>query len=220
MRSGAGDAAARGRVHVDRIGDACVLFVMATTHEYGPELRARITPLITGVGPVEAGVATAAALAACDPLPDLVVSLGSAGSRRMSVGDVFQVSHVSWRDVDASRLGIPAGQTPFLDLPPVQPLATPLVDWPCATLSTGADVVGGSDYDAILADLVDMESWAVLRACQRAGVACAGLRGVSDGPGELADMGGWTELLPLLDRRLASAVDALAAALSTAATPA
>lgn len=204
--------------HGDAIGGARVLFVMATDHEYGPELRARITPLITGVGPVEAGVATAAVLAKCDPLPDLVVSLGSAGSRRCPVGEVFQVTHVSWRDVDASRLGIARGQTPFLDLAPIQPLAAPLADWPGATLSTGADVVGGSSYDAIDADLVDMETWAVLRACQRAGggsgVPCAGLRGVSDGPGELAAMGGWTALLPLLDARLALAVDALAAALA------
>lgn len=200
-------------MRIDRIGERRVLFAMATTHEYGSALRSRIVPLVTGVGPVEAGVAVAAALAICDPLPDLVVSLGSAGSRRKPVGKVFQVSHVSWRDVDASRIGVPAGQTPFLDLAPVQPLATPLLDWPVATLSTGADVVGGNDYDGIDADLVDMETWAVLRACQRFGVPLMGLRGVSDGPGELAELGGWTELLPLLDARLAEAVDALAPAL-------
>jgi adenosylhomocysteine nucleosidase len=37
-----------------------------------------------------------------------------------------------------------------------------------------------------------------------------GLRGVSDGPGKLDGIGGWTELLPLLDRLLAEAVDRLA----------
>lgn len=193
---------------------------MATDHEYGPALRARIRPLVTGVGPVEAAVGAAAALAACDPPPDLVASLGSAGSRRRPLGEVFQVAAVSWRDVDASRLGISRGRTPFLDLEPVQPLAVPLADWPTATLSTGADVVGGDDYDAIDADLVDMETWAVLRACQRAGVPLAGFRGVSDGPGELAELGGWTGLLPLLDARLANAVDALAAALAATPSPA
>ena len=38
---------------------------MATEQEYGPHLRRLITPLITGVGPVEAAAATAGALATC-----------------------------------------------------------------------------------------------------------------------------------------------------------
>ena len=54
--------------------------------------------------------------------------------------------------------------------------------------------------------------WAVLRACQRFGVPLMGLRGVSDGPGELTGINSWTDLLGLLDERLAAAVDALAAA--------
>lgn len=184
---------------------------MATDHEYGPALRARIDPLITGVGVVEAGVAVAAALAGMTDTPDLVVSLGSAGSRRKPVGEVFQISAVSWRDVDAAPLGFARGVTPFLDLAPVQQLATPL-DWPTATLSTGSDIVTGDAYDRIHADLVEMETWAVLRACQGFGVPLMGLRGVSGGPGEVDGIESWTGLLGLLDKRLAAAVDALAAA--------
>lgn len=192
------------------LGNRRTLFVMATDHEYGPALRARIDPLITGVGVVEAAAVTAAVLAGLAEPPDLVVSLGSAGSRRKPLGEVFQIGHVSWRDVDASPLGFPRGVTPFLDVAPVQPLATPLGDWPTATLSTGSDIVTGDAYDRIDADLVDMETWAVLRVCQRAGIPMMGLRGVSDGPGELDSIHGWTELLGLLDERLAAAVDALA----------
>ena len=88
-------------------------------------------------------------------------------------------------------------------------LPTPLTGLPSATLSTGSDIVVGDRYAAIDADLVDMETFAVLRACQRFGVPMMGLRGVSDGPGELDGVGGWTELLPLLDERLAAAVDCL-----------
>ncbi|MFN3520539.1 MAG: 5'-methylthioadenosine/S-adenosylhomocysteine nucleosidase, partial [Sphingomonas sp.] len=36
------------------MGGRRVLFVMAIDAEYGPHLQARITPLMTGVGPVEA----------------------------------------------------------------------------------------------------------------------------------------------------------------------
>lgn len=198
-------------MRVDVIGGRRTLFVMATDHEYGPKLRTRIDPLITGVGVVEAAAVTAAVLAGFVEPPDLVVSLGSAGSRRKPLGEVFQISQVSWRDVDASPLGFARGVTPFLDVAPVQPLATPLRDWPTATLSTGSDIVTGDAYDRIDADLVDMETWAVLRVCQRAGIPLMGLRGVSDGPGELDSIHGWTELLGLLDERLAAAVDALAA---------
>lgn len=188
-----------------------ILFQMAVAQEYGEHLRRRFVPLLTGVGPIEAGIvmgSTLQRLKDAGTLPDLVVSIGSSGSRRRPVGEIFQISHVSWRDVDGSRLGFTKGVTPMIDHPVAIPIATP-IDWPLATLSTGADVVGGEGYAEIDAELVDMESFAVLRACQHFGVPMMGLRGISDGPGELSDMLGWTELLHLLDERLAVAVDKL-----------
>lgn len=189
-----------------------ILFVMATDHEYLEHLRARIQPLITGVGPIEAAIGTTVRLEqlrVANELPDLVVSLGSAGSRRREVGGVYQIETVSWRDMDASPIGIPPGVTPFADHSAIISLPTPLAAVPRASLSTGSDMVVGNRYAAIDADLVDMETFAVLRACQRFDVPMMGLRGVSDGPGELDGVSGWTELLPLLDERLAAAVDLL-----------
>ena len=52
-----------------------------------------------------------------------------------------------------------------------------------------------------------------MRAAARFGVPVMGLRGGSDGPGELSGMEGWTALLEHLDSALAEAVDGLAAAL-------
>lgn len=192
-----------------------LLFVMAVEAEYGPHLRTRFTPLMTGVGPVEAALATGIALhdmARADALPDLVVSIGSAGSRICPLGAIFQIASVSWRDMDASRLGFVKGVTPFVDHPVDLPLRTPLA-LPRARLSTGANIVGGEDYAAIDADMVDMETFAVARACARFDVPLMGLRGVSDGPGELDHIHGWTALLGLLDERLAAAVDLLPGAL-------
>ena len=195
-------------MQVTRIGGRQVLFVMATDHEYGRCLAERFVPLMTGVGPVEAAIGTTQALAGMTELPDLVVSIGSAGSRRLPLGSVWQVASVSWRDMDATRIGVAKGVTPFADHPPEMALATP-IDWPVARLSTGANIVGGSDYDGIDADMVDMETFAVLRACGRFGVPVMGLRGISDGPGELEALGGWTAMLGVLDERLAVAVDRL-----------
>ena len=193
-----------------------ILFVMAASAEYGPYLQSRFVPLMTGVGPVEAAIhctAALAELAAAGALPDLVVSLGSAGSRTLEQTGIYQAVSVGYRDMDASALGFAKGATPFLDLPTILPLPLRIPGIAEASLSTGANVVTGAAYDAVAADMVDMETFAILRACQRADVPLIALRGISDGAAELRHVGDWTEYLHVIDEKLAAAVDALAAAL-------
>lgn len=200
-------------VELTALGSKRALYVMAAEPEYGPHLRARFAPLITGIGPVEAALHVGVALArleAAGTLPDLIVCLGSAGSRRCALGSVHQIGSVSWRDIDASPLGIAPGVVPYLDEPVDLPLETPL-DLPVAMLSTGGDVVSGAGWDRVNADMVDMETYAVARAARTFGVPLVGLRGVSDGPGELAGAHDWHKLLGYLDGELARAVDSLAA---------
>jgi len=193
-----------------------ILFVMAAEAEYGPFLRSRIEPLVTGVGPVEAAIAISKSLSrldASDDLPDLVVSLGSAGSARLQQTEVYQVTAVSYRDMDASPLGFEKGKTPFLDLPADLELPLRIPGIPEATLSTGGNVVSGAAYANITADMVDMETYAVLRACQGYKLPLIGLRGISDGAVELQHISGWTEYLHIVDRKLSYAVDSLFTAL-------
>ncbi|MBN7762733.1 MULTISPECIES: 5'-methylthioadenosine/S-adenosylhomocysteine nucleosidase [Nitratireductor] len=194
-----------------------VLFVMAADAEYGPHLKKRFTPLMTGIGPVEAGVVLGAELALLDAegqLPDLLVSLGSAGSRSLEQTEVYQATAVSYRDMDASPLGFEKGVTPFLDHPAVMPLPHRIPGIREATLSTGANIVSGAAYDAIDAEMVDMETFAALRACQRFGLGLVALRGISDGAAELQHVADWTEYLHVIDEKLASAVDQLEEALA------
>ncbi len=195
-----------------------ILYVMAVANEYGPNLRQRIDPLLTGVGPVEAAVAITERLSALrheDRLPDLVVSLGSAGSRRLEQTRVYQASSVAYRDMDASALGFERGVTPFLDLPAVLQLRPLIAGIPAATLSTGANIVSGAAYADIAADMVDMETYAVLRACQRFEIPLVALRGISDGAEELHHLDDWTQYLHVVDENLALAVDTLVAALDS-----
>ncbi|MBD3896468.1 5'-methylthioadenosine/S-adenosylhomocysteine nucleosidase [Halomonas sp. ML-15] len=199
------------------LGGRNVLFVMAAEAEYGPHLRQRFTPLITGVGPVEAAVELTAALSTLAQrgrLPDLVVSLGSAGSRVLEQTEVYQATSVAYRDMDATPLGFEMGVTPFLGLPATLPLPLHIPGIAEASLSTGANIVSGAAYDAIAAEMVDMESYACLRACMRFEVPLVLLRGISDGKAELHHVDDWTEYLHIIDEKLALAVDRLGEALA------
>ena len=144
-------------------------------------------------------------------LPDFVVSLGSAGSSRLEQCGVYQVSSVSYRDMDASPLGFEKGRTPFLDLPKTLALPHIIPGIPAATLSTGANIISGAAYENIEEDMVDMETFALLRACQRFGVELIGLRGISDGKAPLSGFADWTKYLHVIDERLAEAVDLVTA---------
>jgi adenosylhomocysteine nucleosidase len=194
-----------------------LLFVMATEPEFGPALKRRFVPLICGVGPVEAATGLAAELArrhTRGQLPRFVISLGSAGSRTLEQAEIYQVTSVSYRDMDASPLGFDKGTTPFLDMPAVLELGYRIPGIPGARLSTGADIVAGSAYDSIDAEMVDMETYAHVRACQLFGVPLIGLRGISDGAGELHHIDDWTEYLHVIDEKLARTVDLLVNAMA------
>lgn len=191
------------------IAETRVLYIMATRAEYGSALQIRFTPHICGVGPVEAALNTTSFLS--KEQPDLVVSLGSAGSAVLEQASVYQVSGVSYRDMDASAFGFPKGETPFLGLPHEIETGLVLPEIPLARLSTGANVVSGEGYGSVDADMVDMESWAILRACHAHNVPMIGLRGISDGAEPVADYSDWTRYLGVIDERLAEAVDVLEA---------
>lgn len=195
-----------------------VLFVMATEQEYGAELRKRIHPLVTGVGPVEAAAATSAALGelkAEAALPDLVFSLGSAGSKKLEHAEVYQLASVRYRDMDCTPLGFDRGQVPFLDEPAVVPLSLRIPDVPAASIATGASIVSGAMYDAIDADMVDMESYAVYRAARRFAVPVIGLRGITDGKSELSRYEDWADYLEIVDHKLAAGIDKFFAAVES-----
>jgi adenosylhomocysteine nucleosidase len=192
-----------------RIAGRDVLFVMAAQAEFGPHLQRLFTPVMTGVGPVEAGVRLGAELSwlkSEKALPDLVVSLGSAGSRTLEQTEIYQAVSVAYRDIDASPLGFEKGATPFLDLPVTVSLPFRIPGIREATLSTGAAIISGSAYDAIAQDMVDMETFACLRACQLFGVPLVGLRGISDGAADLRHVDDWKEYLHVIDEKLADAV--------------
>ena len=190
---------------------------MAADAEYGEHLKKLFQPLMTGVGPVEASIALTRALGelkAAGSLPDLVVSLGSAGSRRLKRTEVYQAVSVIYRDMNASAFGFEKGVTPFLDLPATQALPIRIPGVKEATISTGATIIAGPAFDGIGEDMVDMETYACLRVCQTFGVPLVGLRGISDGDTDVDHIGGWLEYLHIVDEKLADAVQKLEAGIA------
>lgn len=205
-------------MELKQVGSSRVLYVMALDHEYGDHLQTRFSPLLTGVGPVEAAVRLTEAMAGLaqrGKLPDYVISLGSAGSALLEQTGVYQANSVSYRDMDASPLGFEKGQTPFLDLPVAVALPLQVAGIEQARLSTGANIVSGAAYAGVDAEMVDMETFAVLRACQVFDRPLIALRGISDGREELGHIDDWTQYLHIIDEKLAVAVDQVEAAIKT-----
>ena len=89
-------------MRLERYGAVTVLPVMAAPAEYGEHLRARIDPLMTGIGPVEGAVALAAALARLEAkvaMEELLAMMGDfavdeAGLQRMHSPQVRGFTHV------------------------------------------------------------------------------------------------------------------------------
>lgn len=194
-----------------------VLFAMAADAEYGEHLKRIFTPLMIGVGPVEASISLTRALCelkAAGTPPDLVVSLGSAGSRRLKRTEVYQAVSVTYRDMDATAFGFERGVTPFLDLPATQILPLRIPGVKEATISSGAAIIAGPTFEQVAEDMVDMETFACLRVCQTFGVPLIGLRGISDGDTDVDHIGDWLEYLHIVDEKLADAVHRLEAAIA------
>jgi adenosylhomocysteine nucleosidase len=194
---------------IKQIGKHKLLYVMALNNEYGAHLKKRFKPLFTGVGPIEAAISLSKTLSTLKTLPDIIISLGSAGSATLEQTEIYQASSISYRDMDASPLGFEKGATPFLDLPAIIKMPHILPNIPSASLSTGANIISGKAYEEINANMVDMESFAILRVCQIFNLPMVALRGISDGKDELNHIDDWVQYLHIIDKKMAQVIDRL-----------
>jgi adenosylhomocysteine nucleosidase len=156
---------------------------MALAQESRGHLEAAgATLLYTGVGKVNASITLARRLAeiraAGDRLP-LVVNLGTAGSRKVRPHTLVACNRFAQRDMDVSGMGLPVGVTPFDATPAVlefPPLFGELPQLLCSTADSFA-----TDLHAVTGDVVDMEAFAMARACLAEGASFACAKYVTDG---------------------------------------
>jgi futalosine hydrolase len=179
-----------------------VLLVVAATEA---ELRGAgdVATLACGIGPVEAALATARALA--ERRPDAVLHVGIAGARGIDPPALVLGSESVYCDVLD-----PAFTMPRVDRVPPDPglLAAARAALPDAlvlAIATCASVGGGVGYD-----VEAMEGFGVLRAAALVGVPAVELRAISNAVGE-PDRSKWRFDDALA--ALASAVERLVAVL-------
>jgi adenosylhomocysteine nucleosidase len=159
------------------------LIVMALPQESRGLLeRAGAQVLYTGVGKVNAAASLARRLAelrCTGASPELVVNLGTAGSRSVSAHTLVACRRFAQRDMDVSGLGFAPGVTPFDDTPAViefPPVFAQLPQLACSTadsFATHLHEVGG--------DVVDMEAFALARVCIAEKIPFACAKYVTDG---------------------------------------
>ena len=129
--------------------------------------------LLTGIGKVAAAVAVSRAIA--ERQPSFVLNVGTAGALHDGLEGVHRIGRVLEHDVDHAALGALIGEdiSGEVVLDPDEP-------W---VLATGDAFVADEAVRRALAErahLVDMEGYAVARACQAAGVPCEMVKVVSD----------------------------------------
>jgi len=131
-----------------------------------PLKDAIIIPVITGIG--KANVAFSLTRAVLLEKPDMVLNVGTAGTQKHSVGDIFVCNHFIDRDLS------------HLNLPEItSELHTEyLLFSPHGVVNTGDDFV--TDSEILQGDVIDMEAFAEALVCKRMNLPFVSIKYVTD----------------------------------------
>ena len=156
--------------------------------------RARV--VVCGIGPVEAALATARAVA--EETPEAVLQIGIAGARTLPNASIAIGTEAVYCDVIDPEARIPRVERVAPDARLLAAARRALPDAHALAIGTSGRVGGGRDCE-----VEAMEGFGVLRAAAGAGVPALELRAVSNPVAE-TDRGAW---------RIDEALEALRAAL-------
>lgn len=165
-----------------------ILVAMALPAEGDGRFEAAGVPVLyTGVGKVNAAIALTRRLADLRHEgrgPLLVVNFGTAGSLEIPARTLVACRRFVDRDMDVGALGFEPGVTPFDELPPVLEFPAVFPGLPEATCGTGDSfATDGRGFDC---DVLDMEAYALAKACRAGDVGFACAKYVTDGADEHA----------------------------------
>jgi futalosine hydrolase len=178
-----------------------ILVVCAVADELGGFAREGVSVVETGVGPVDAALATARALAGGSYRALVNAGIGGGFRGRAAVGDIVIVDVDAYADLgleNGEPLGLPGGRTLATSAASTPALvAAARARIPQASIGRGitSATVTTSDarasaLDARFAPAVEsMEGFAVLHAAAQAGVPAIEVRGISNLVGDRATRG-------------------------------
>ncbi len=129
--------------------------------------------VLTGIGKVSAAVAVSRAIA--QRRPSFVLNVGTAGALRDGLDGAHRIGRVLEHDVDHGFLQHLTGESSIGEIV--------LDEYAPVTLATGDAFVSDPTVRLTLAErahLVDMEGFAIARACMAEGVECRMVKVVSD----------------------------------------
>src|SRR2546423_4652116 len=178
-----------------------VLLVVAATDRELAFVRDAET-FCCGIGPVEAALQTARALAG--RRVDAVLHIGIAGARGIEPPALVLGSESVYCDVIDPSSALPRVERIEPDAELLASVHDALPEARLLPIATSGRVGGGT-----ACDVEAMEGFAVLRACALAGVPAVELRAISNAPGEV-DRGAWR-----FDDAFAALGDAVARVLLT-----
>lgn len=173
-------------------GGAVILVVAATEFEAALVDSGSAATVVCGIGPVEAALATADAIA--ELRPDAILQIGIAGAQTLATGSIVLGSESVYCDVLDPEARIPRVEriAPEPGLLAVARRALPQAS--VMPIGTTGRVGGGA-----ACEIEAMEGFGVLRAAGRAGVPAVELRSISNAVAD-RDRGEW---------RIEEALDAL-----------
>ena len=143
--------------------------VLIALKEEAPELSYMMNLFYTGVGKVNAAMVAGEIIAKYRP--QRIINFGTAGGITVAPG-FYQCTRFVQRDMTCEALGCVLGQTPFeTDVHIGNPTGL--------TCSTGDNFVMNPTLE-IPADIVDMEAYAIAKACAKYGVKFECWKYISD----------------------------------------
>ena len=149
--------------------------ILIAIREEAPDLNHMMNVFYTGAGKVNAAITAGELIAKYQP--KRIINFGTAGGITVGTG-LHECTQFVQRDMNCVGLGCKPGQTPFE--------TNVSIGTPGLTCSTGDNFVMDPQL-LIPADLVDMEAYAIAKACEKHHVEFLCFKYVSDQANATAD---------------------------------
>lgn len=147
--------------------------ILIALEQEAPNMASWDNVFFTGVGKVNAGITAGKLIERYQP--ETVFNFGTAGGISVTNG-IHEIKNFIQRDMLCSDLGFDEGQTPFEEETAIS-FGDIINDMGC---STGDNFVSGDSDDWVIADVVDMEAYAIAKACKQADVNFRCFKYISD----------------------------------------